>query len=193
MDYSINCQCGARLPVKASQAGTSITCSCGAVVAVPGLSKLRELAGHDAYETGPVDVIRNMFRRGELPSGGRCAVSGIATQDVIHLYVEAERVYSRSDQRLLHAWLGLLVSPILLAGMFQERRPDVGRETLVPTPLYVSAQHHARVCRAGQRALRKWLRTVPVYAQLLEAYPVARVLVGTVPEDRIIGPKKELT
>ena len=192
MDYSINCQCGARLPVKASQAGTSITCSCGVVVAVPGLSKLRELAGRDAYETGPVDVIRNMFRRSELPSGGRCAVSGIATQDVIHLYVEAERVYAGSDERV-YAWLGLLISPILLAGMFQKPRPDVGRQTLVPTPLYVAAQHHGRVSHAGQRALRKWLRTVPVYAQLLEAYPVARVLVGTVPEDRIIGPKKELT
>jgi hypothetical protein len=148
-------------------------------------------AGHDAYETGPVDVIRNMLRRGELPSGGRCACSGVPTDDVLHLYVEAERVYPGSDERH-YAWLGLLVSPILLLGMFQKPRPDVGRETLVETPLHVAAIHHHKVFRASQRALKKWLRKVPIYAELLEAYPGAIVKVGTVGGSRIGRPKASL-
>jgi hypothetical protein len=143
-------------------------------VDIPGLSTLRELAGQDAYETGPVDVIRNMLRRGELPSGTRCAISGVETKDVLELVVEAERVHSGSD-RLTYAWLGAFISPILLLGLFQKPRPEVGRETVVDTPLRVAAAYHARVRRAGQRALKKWLRREPVYAQLLDAYPAARV------------------
>jgi hypothetical protein len=176
MDYSIACPCGRRLSVKAAQAGTSITCECGFEVPVPGLSTLRELAGQDAYETGPVDVIRNMLWRGELPVGKLCAVSGVETQDVIELVVEAERVHPGAEH-WPHAWLGLVVSPILLLAMFQKPRPEVGRDTVVETPLLVASAQHSRVRRAGQKALKRWLRSVPIYAELLEAYPRSRVKV----------------
>ncbi len=180
MDYSIRCCCGRSLTVRASQAGTSITCQCGAPVAVPGLSTLRELAGQDAYETGPVDMIRNMHGRGELPRVGRCAVSGAESKDVIEITVEAERVYAGSND-WPYAFLGIVFSPIFLLGMFQKPRPDVGRETTVETPLCVAAAYHARVRRAGQRSLKRWLRTVPAYAPLLDAYPAARISVRDVP------------
>jgi hypothetical protein len=149
-------------------------------VAIPGLSKLRELAGQAAYETGPVDVIRNMLRRGELPTGTRCAISGVETKDVVELYVEAERVHPGFDH-LNYAWLLGLISPILLVGLFQKPRPDLGRETIVDTPLRVAAAYHRRVRRSGQRALKKWLRSEPFYAELLDAYPAATVGVRTQP------------
>jgi hypothetical protein len=146
---------------------------------VPVLSRLRELAGQDAYETGPVDVIRNMLARGELPRLGRCAVSGAESKEIIELIVEAEQVHPGSSDWPI-AFLGMF-SPILLLAMFQKPRPDVGRETTVETPLCVDAAYHRRIRRAGQRSLKRWLRTVPVYAQLLDAYPASRISVREAP------------
>jgi hypothetical protein len=181
MAFSLECSCcGRSLAVETTQAGTALLCECGVQVAVPSLGKLRELAGRSAYETGTIDVIHGMLRRGELPAGDRCAVSGGSTQDVIDLYVEAERIYRASDTRAF-AWLGVLLSPIFLLGLLQEPRPNVGRETIVPTPLRVAAAYLPKVRRSGQRALKRWLRTVPVYAKLLEEYPRARVGIRTSP------------
>jgi hypothetical protein len=115
-----------------------------------------------------------MVKRGELPAGNVCALSGVATDDVMDLYVEAERVYRRDDRRG-SVLLGLLVSPIFFSGLLQKPRPDVGRETIVPTPLRVAERYHQKVRGAGQRALKRWLRSVPIYAKLLEEYPLARV------------------
>jgi hypothetical protein len=135
---------------------------------------LRELAGRGAYEAGTVDTIFAMIKRGELPAGSTCALSGAATNDVIDLYVEAERIHVGSD-RSAYVWLGLLVSPVFFGGLFQKPRPDVGRQTVVPAPLRVAEAHQSRVRRAGQRALKRWLRKVPIYAKLLDEYPRARV------------------
>jgi hypothetical protein len=178
MEFSVECSCGRALAVQTTQAGTTIVCPCGAQVKVPSLSKLRELAGQNAYEVSTIDVIQGMLRRGELPTGGSCAVGGDPTEDVLDLYVEAERIYPAGD-RFVYAWLGVLLSPILLLGLFQKPRPDVGRETIVPTPLRVAAAYHPRGRRSGQKALKRWLRSVPIYAKLLEEYPRARVGIGT--------------
>jgi len=177
MGFSLECLCGHTLVVQATQAGTTVLCRCGAQVKVPSLSKLRELAGQHAYEAGTIDVIHGMLRRGELPAGGHRAVSGEPTEDVVDLYVEAERIYRAGDNRV-YAWLGVLVSPILLLGLFQKPRLDVGRETIVSTPLRVATAYHPRVRRSGQRVLKRWLRSVPIYAKLVEEYPRARVRIG---------------
>jgi hypothetical protein len=180
MGYSLVCSCGRRLPVEASQAGTAVACPCGSQVPVPSISKLRELSGQEPYEVGTIDAIHGMLRRGELPAGDRCAVSGEPTGDFIELYVEAERMHPGGDNRVYYV-LGLLVSPILLLGLLRPSRPDVGRETIVPTPLRVASAYHPKVRKAGQRALRRWLRSVPAYARLLDEYPRARVGIGTSP------------
>jgi hypothetical protein len=177
MKSSVECSCGQILAVRVAQAGTTMLCGCGAQVKVPSLSKLRERGGQNAYEASTIDVIHGMLRRGELPIGDRCAVSGDPTADVVDLCVEAERTYRDRDSRF-YAWLGFLVSPILLLGLFQKPRPDVGRETIVPTPLRVAAAYHPRVRRSGQKALKRWLRSVPIYATLLEEYPQATVGIG---------------
>jgi len=179
VDFSLECSCGQTLVVKATQAGTTMLCPCGAQVKVPSLSKLRERAGQPAYETGTIDVILGMLKRGELPAGDRCAVSGDATEDVVELQVEAERIYRAGDNLKLAVILSVLVSPFfLLMAFFQKTRPDFGRETIVPTPLRVAGAYHAKVRNAGQRALKRWLRTVPIYAKLLDEYPRAWVRIG---------------
>ena len=82
MKSSVECSCGQILAVRVAQAGTTMLCGCGAQVKVPSLSKLRERGGQNAYEASTIDVIHGMLRRGELPTGDRCAVSGDPTGDV---------------------------------------------------------------------------------------------------------------
>jgi hypothetical protein len=61
MSFSIDCDCGRQISVQASQAGTTIPCDCGATLRVPRLSRLRELAGQGAYESGTIDTIQRML------------------------------------------------------------------------------------------------------------------------------------
>ena len=176
MSIPLACSCGQTVPVELSQAGGETACTCGQTMKIPSLSKLRELSGKSAYEAGVIDTINRMVSSGELPSGNRCAVSGEPTADVIDLYVEAERV-SQIGTSLPHAALvAALCSPILAAVMMMQTPRDVGRETVVLTPLKVAAKYHRRVSRSGQRALKRWLKTVPVYAQLLQEYPRAQIV-----------------
>jgi hypothetical protein len=119
-----------------------------------------------------------MVGSGELPVGTRCAVSGVPTEDVIELYVEAERVFVGGDNLRFIALFAMLCSPYIAVFMAQRSRPDFGRATTVATPLRVAALYHRRFSRSSQRALRRWLRTVPVYARLLKEYPRARIVFG---------------
>jgi hypothetical protein len=141
------------------------------------LSKLRELSGKGAYEAGIIDTINRMVGSGELPWGDRCAVSGEPTSDAIDLYVEAERVFHGGSNTALIALFAVACSPLLALVIAQKSRPDVGRTTVVNTPLRVAARNQRRVLRwSSQRAIKRWLRSVPVYAQLLKEYPRARVV-----------------
>ncbi len=70
-----------------------------------------------------------------------------------------------------------IISPLIALFILQKQRPDVGRTTIVKTPLRVAARNQRRVLRgSSQRAIKRWLRSVPVYAKLLEEYPRARVV-----------------
>jgi hypothetical protein len=183
MAYSLTCSCGRQLEVPAAAAGTEVFCECGARVRVPSLSELRLLAGRAAYETGTVDVIRRMLAEGSLPWGELCAVSGKPTQDVLDLSVHCERVQAEKDGLRSFQLLVLLFGlPALLLGQRSSRDPQ-GRETSVWTPLRVAHDHQRKVGRASQKTLRRLLRTVPVYAALLDQYPRARVVIGRMETD----------
>jgi hypothetical protein len=176
MAISLACSCGQAVKVELSQAGGETTCQCGQTIRIPSLSKLRELSGKGAYEAGIIDTINRMVASGELPGGDRCAVSGEPTDDDVELYVEAERVSQIGTSVAQAALVAFLCSPVLAIAMTLKPIRDVGRSTVVLTPLRVCAKHQPRVQRASQRALKRWLRTVPVYAQLLKEYPRARIL-----------------
>ncbi len=150
-------------------------CECGRAVAVPSLGRLRELAGQGRYETGPIDRIHSMLKSGQLPVGDRCAVSGEYTHDVFDLWVQAEKMVTRNEHRLVNFLFAVLISPIILSVYVRPARPNVGRETFVPTPLRVAAACHSRVRKASQRKLKHWLRSVPIYEELLREYPLAAV------------------
>lgn len=183
MTYAVDCPCGTSIAVTASQAGSDVTCACGRTVRVPRLSELRSGAGLAAFESGPADTVRSMLQSGELPWGNVCAVSGAPTFDVLELYVECERTYVRGRHSPLVMFFVALYSPIIGLLMLKSRQELFGRDTYIRTPLRVDKACQGRLLRnAGQRKLRRLLRTVPAYEKLLDAYPRARVFVGFCPE-----------
>ena len=69
-------------------------------------------------------------------------------------------------------WLGLFM------GAKRQMTESTGRETSIEVPLRVSREFHRMVGRKRQRKLRALLKTVPVYARLLEEYPGATIRPG---------------
>lgn len=185
--FVVTCSCGRCLGVGPESAGSSVTCECGARVAVPSLSKLRVQSGVGAYESGALDTIRRMLDRGELPFGTSCARSGEPTDDVLELTVVVSNHLEQTDQariadRLALANVGLVGYLFrVLRDNPSDYRPVEGTEIDVPAPLRLEACHHRRARRARQDRLKAWLRTVPIYAALLDEYPYSQVVV---PDDR---------
>ncbi len=176
--FHLQCGCGRLVGVRASQAGMNVTCDCGAEIAVPSLSKLRELSGIDPYESGTMDTIRRMIKRGELPAGDVCAFSGEPTQDVLDLLVTVPRGILDRGGIAIQVMVAMLVSPLFL---LLSRRYDTVHseesERKICTPLRISAGSQAKVRGASQRKLKRLLRSVPIYAKLLEQYRVVIVSV----------------
>jgi hypothetical protein len=177
-EFLLDCPCGKAVTVVASKAGSTVTCECGAEVKVPSLGRLREMAGKDRYESGPGDTIRRMIRSGELPAGTTCAVSRKATGDFIELEILVPRYFKNTeiaDRRmiLLFGTLGALYNTVF-------RRPQIEKEgaLIVRAPILVAERCHAKVRRMSQTRLRRLLRSVPVYAQLLKENPHSRISVG---------------
>ena len=152
---------------------------------MPSLSRLRELSGKGAYESGVCDTIRRMIRTGELPAGGVCAVCGKPTGDAIVLDILVPRAFrdrqSGPQNALLVLLLGLWALPLLaLRGHGGVMIDEEGAFTL-RVPLRVAAPYHPKVRGMSQRRLRRLLRSVPVYATLLEENPMSRVSVADGP------------
>jgi hypothetical protein len=184
MTYSVPCECGNSVEASATQAGTDIPCSCGRCVSVPLLSRLRQTAGQEAYEAGTIETINRMVRTGELPSGDTCAFSGLPTVDSYNPYVQCESTWlkeSRSE-RPWFAILAFLFLPFRILGWLLrssrvEEEPRVmGRDRGVSTPLRVRGEHQPQLRRTNQSKLREMLRTVPIYATLLDEFPKARII-----------------
>jgi hypothetical protein len=196
MDLYVDCSCGQRLSVTPAHAGTEMACACGARVPVPRLSVLRASVGLGAYEAGPIDTIRGMFERGELPWGEICAVSGKPTRDVLEAYIQCERTYLRGAggrNSMVLTFLEFMISPAI--ALFMRREADrgvvAGRDTYVPTSLRVANQYHDSLAQcASQRQLKRLLRQVPPYAKLLDRYPNATVFLGPCPQEDRIRPEK---
>lgn len=185
MAYSISCDCGNIREVTATQAGTNVSCACGRSVSVPTLSKLRQLAGQGAYEAGTIDTIVRMVRDGELPSGDTCAISGLPTSDSYELYVQCESRWIKGPGtgQYLFALLMIVFLPfwiIWFVGntLFDKEHRELGRDRGVYTPLRIREEHHQQLRRMRSQAkLRKLLRAVPIYEQLLDEFPQAKVTV----------------
>lgn len=186
MDYFVTCECGKRLPVTAALAGSAIQCACKRSIDVPRLSELRQTAGQGAFEAGIVDKIQRMIAEGALPSERRCALSGDVTSDTLNVWIECERKWVHGpdeghwnfDAIVCH-FLHLSWLRFLLNRTFRKDQPEeVGRDITIVVPLRIRRIHHSRVMRFNQRKLRHLLATERVYAELLEEYPEAKLLIA---------------
>lgn len=178
-EYVIYCECGKQLFVSPRQAGSQVDCTCGRFVKVPNLSALKKSAGESVQTT--IEHIETMLRKGELPYGDVCPVSGRRTDDSIYFHVQCERVWVRGGDSvnygkviayyLLFGWIGAFI-----ASKNMEPLQELGRDTHITIPLRISSEVRSKLLRTRhQKALKSLLKQVPVYAKLLQEYPNAVV------------------
>jgi len=176
--FSVTCTCGRAIAVAASQAGSTVRCDCGADIRVPSLSRLRESVGQDRYESSKSDTIRRMIKTGELPGSGPCAVSRKPTDDVIELDIVVPR-YFKTDVNtpvipvFFFGWFPALLLAVMSGSEFQED----GAST-VRVALKVANRYHPKVEKMSQRRLRRLLRTVAIYGELLDENPLSRIRIA---------------
>ncbi len=176
--FTLDCQCGRAIAVAGSQAGSTVACECGAAVQVPSLGKLRESSGKGRYESGITDTVQRMVQTGELPGGHTCAVSGKPTDDVIELEIFMPRFFKgQEDPRKAPLIIMFGIWSLIYLALVQRTQFAEEGGTAVQVPLRVARRSHKKVRRMSQRRLKQLLRTVPVYAQLLEENPDARISV----------------
>ncbi len=176
MEYSVTCACQRVIPVAAAQAGTEVACACGRAVKVPRLSQLRTATGKAAYKPTVIEAIERLTREGDLPFSETCALCGMPTSDSIELYAECERARYRPPSVVPWWLLWLPWAPViwLMSKFLPLPGETQGRDTGVTLPLRVCKRDQGRLPR-NQRKLRDLLRPVPIYEQLLEEYPRARI------------------
>jgi hypothetical protein len=182
-EFAIDCECGATIPVLASDAGGSVTCPCSRILRVPRLSQLRVALGLAAHETNVRDTIARMIGEKALPWGVCCAVTGMPTEDVMWFDVQCESTYTKTNKR----WgMYLIVISLLLPlgffvrllglSMLTEDPERLGRDIVVGIPLRVGKESQAKLKRWwSQRRLRKALSSVPIYHELFREHPAARI------------------
>ena len=181
MNYSVTCSCGAVHAVTATQAGATLRCTCARSIDVPPLSTLRRSAGESPYPQNTIEKIRAMIHNGELPSGEVCPFSGRPADDTILLHVQCERSWVRGSDAsdtdtkilyvLLFGWIGAL-----FASRKTGPRQEMGRDTSVDVPVRIASSVRAKLLGTRrQSALKALLKQTPIYAQLLEEFPAARV------------------
>ena len=186
MEFHVECVCGQRIEVTAGMAGSEARCDCGVLHQVPGLSELRRAAGQDPYVTNAVEKINKMLAQGELPPGPNCMVCHSPAPATFTCEVVCEQSWvvrrgrGQGPSNPLLAGLALMFTPFWLRLMLDRREADEpetrGRDVTVRVPLRLCG-----ACRRSlgglrrSRAIKRLLRQVPVYEELLEEYPWAKV------------------
>jgi hypothetical protein len=184
--FSVSCECGNVLPVSPSQAGTQLSCACGRSVRVGRLSELRRAQGMDAAESSIRDTIARMIREGSLPPGACCAATGMPTDEIMLFDVHCEQSYVKGSASrkwgIALAILGFFVCLPVAVFMWLIGRDlygtpieRVGRDVVITVPIRIARDSQAAVSRSSQSRLKSLLSSVPIYKQLLEFYPAARI------------------
>lgn len=174
MDFTLNCSCGAQLHVATADAGGCKICICGKANAVPSLSELRRRAGKQSYEVGIADKLRSLFTDGELPPNNVCVSCGSPTSNVFACTVVCQRPYSKGRGLWATVLLGIFTPLWNLFALNREYADQevFGQELVVHTPLPICSPCTAKL-QANKHSIRKFLRRVPLYEELLQEYPDA--------------------
>ena len=184
MQFTIHCQCGRAHQIGSELAGTQLACSCGHVTAVPNLSQLRVQAGEAAYDRSLPDVIAQQIADGELP-GLNCVECHRPTDQQWKCVIECERPYvrdgSRSPGELVVLWIAYLISSILvvlwlLSDRRAEERSQQGRFVAVEAVVRLCPDCRRSLGWLTRRRMKRLLRKVGIYGQLLDEYPGATIV-----------------
>jgi hypothetical protein len=181
MKYEVRCACGKAHAVSAADAGSALRCACGRTVEVPALHVLRTTAGENPLS--PAFRLEALLLEGKLPGTRTCAVCRRDTDGLIRVSIVCERGSSSPDgsSRDDHAseGLGCLLGSIVgWAGPWDDRSQEghtpsrqLGQDVAFVVPLPVCEPCRPQVAEAG--ALRQAIRSVPIYADVLDKYPNA--------------------
>jgi hypothetical protein len=132
-----------------------------------------------------IDEIERLKSEGKLPSDRICMLSGWPSDDVVEVRVQCESKWIRGPSRFnrLFIVLGFIILPlwwvwaIFVHNEFSKKHEELGRDRVVYVPLRIAKEHQAKLRRLSQRRLRRILRSVPIYSQLLAEYPQAKIVV----------------
>jgi hypothetical protein len=178
MEYQLKCVCGQTLPVSAGAAGTRLLCSCGRTVEVPSLRELRRQSG-EAPTANPVMAIEHLLATQQLPLESTCNSCGREGAEIVKFVAECERRWLRRPGRWDWVVVAIFSLPIaLLTHLWIRRTGEVreyGRDVILDLPLRLCPACRPEMRTRSQMAAA--LRTVPIYAQLLNRYPKAKLSV----------------
>jgi hypothetical protein len=176
LQVNLPCTCGMTVVARAADAGGAISCKCGHSVAVPNLSKLRTLAGGEAYVTNPVEAIRKAQRDGHSPARGKCLSCGSASSAVYLCTALCEESHVKQTKEL-HYVLRWLLLPWIFNIFLWYRGDDAygdrqGHDVEVAFDLPV-CDSCLRTTGSVMRLdfAKQLMLTVPLYRELLAFYP----------------------
>lgn len=183
------CECGRPTVARSKDAGSTIHCACGRSVSVPSLSRLRTLAGRDAFVTNPAEAIETAIRNGEKPAGDRCVMCGATDPSIYTCHATCETTCVKGGEhesndmgRLFWLTAVFLVFKFLLfafwwRGIFGFRRRSEefeirGHDVGASFPLPVCDSCSSTAGGVTQVKVAKHVMSkVPMYKALLDHYP----------------------
>ena len=169
---------------RATDAGGTIKCVCGKLVPVPTLSKLRTLSGSEAYITNPVEAIRKVQREGNDPAGDKCVVCHSANPTYYRCHAVCEQSHMKrtaagdDDSTAILRWLFFpLILNVLLSFMRRDTTIErQGHDIEITLQLPVCGPCTKTDGKPTRPSVAKrMMRNVPLYRELLDYYPGARV------------------
>src|SRR5262245_46365370 len=133
MEYHVKCDCGDAVTVSEAAAGTTVSCTCGRMVAVPSLRVLRRHTDAPEPNLSPDLVVESLLLAGKLPLEDHCVLCDTETDVTVNIQVECARVVVKSDWltelfrlaiSLVFGWLGALLT-LLIPREYEEHGRDI--------------------------------------------------------------------
>src|SRR5262245_20065847 len=169
MSYEVQCECGKKLAVSSTDAGSTISCACGRSVDVPALHMLRVSAGE--HGVSPELLLRSLLLERKLPDTDKCQSFGEPTKATIDALVDCERSETHVGGREATGCIPIGFFGVLVT--YRARRAETrGRDVWFRIPVRCCPGCEPHVTNSG---LRELLLQHPVCAGVLEKYPHARV------------------
>ncbi len=180
VEHELDCACGKKILVREGDAGARLQCSCGRALEVPSLHELRRRAGLPPPGLRIEKVVETLLLAGKLPEERHCVVCATATEGVLCCTTECERAHVTGGRPWWAYLLGFLTLGWLGAAAVYASaggEQEWGTDRIFPLPLRVCASCQRRL--NGTAELKAALCRVPVYRELLEKYPNARIEVSS--------------